>query len=104
LTWTDNFAKEVGFTVQRVSDANFTTGLRTFAVGSNVLTYQDSTVADNTVYWYRVFATGGIVGDTQTPGFPTLFADSVSNTCPAGRTVNGPSDPTAAATRLPDRR
>ena len=30
LTWIDNSQKEAGFTVQRASDANFTTGLTTF--------------------------------------------------------------------------
>jgi hypothetical protein len=104
LTWVDNSQKEAGFTVQRASDVNFKTGLRTFAVGPNVLTYQDSTVANNTAYWYRVFATGGTVGDTQTAGFPTMFADSVSNVLPvvvgtAGATA--PSAPTGLAAAPP---
>jgi hypothetical protein len=83
LTWTDSSLKEAGFTIQRATDENFTTGLRTFTVAANTQTFQDATVARNTRYWYRVFATGNTVGDTQvyptSPlGFPTMSADSVS--------------------------
>lgn len=88
LTWTDNSIKETRFTIQRASDVNFTIGLRTFTVaaatgsGTNV-TFTDTTVSPNNQYWYRVFANGAIVGDTQaypgTAGFPTMSADSVSN-------------------------
>ena len=48
-------------------------------VGPNVQTF-NNTVATNTKYWYRVFAIGPTVGDWQTAGFPTMSADSVSNT------------------------
>jgi hypothetical protein len=78
LTWVDNSQNEVGFTVQRASNSGFTTGVRSFALGPNIRTFTDSTVVNNTAYWYRVFATGQTVGDTQTLGFPTMFADSVS--------------------------
>jgi FtsP/CotA-like multicopper oxidase with cupredoxin domain len=80
LTWADNSLKEVGFTVQRATDVNFTTGLTTFNVAPNIVTFQDATVARNGNYWYRVFAIGNPVGDLQTPGFPTMSADSVSDT------------------------
>jgi len=59
--------------------------------------YTDTTVARNTTYWYRVFANGGIVGDLLTAGFPTMSADSVSNTVsiPTGTTPPaGPLAPT----------
>jgi FtsP/CotA-like multicopper oxidase with cupredoxin domain len=89
LTWTDNSLKETQFTIQRASNANFTTGLRTFTVaaaagsGTNVA-YTDTTVSPNNTYWYRVFAIGAPVGDTQaypgSLGFPTMSADSVSGT------------------------
>ena len=53
----------------------------------------DTTVANNTAYWYRVFAIGNPVGDTQaypgSLGFPTMSADSVSNTLPV--TVGTPT-------------
>jgi titin len=85
LTWTDNSIKEVGFTVQRASNAGFTTGLRTFNVPANAVTFTDTTVANNAAYWYKVFAIGEIVGDVfnypESPlDFPTMSADSVSNT------------------------
>ena len=38
------------------------------------------TVQNNRTYWYRVWAIGAVVGDTATAGFPTMSADSVSNT------------------------
>jgi FtsP/CotA-like multicopper oxidase with cupredoxin domain len=89
LSWVDNSQKEVGFTVQRGSNSGFTTGVRSFSVGPNIVAFTDTTVSSNTAYWYRVFAIGETVGDTQTPGFPTMFADSVSATLPV--TVGTPS-------------
>jgi FtsP/CotA-like multicopper oxidase with cupredoxin domain len=106
LAWTDNSIKEAGFTIQRATDANFTAGLRTFNVAANTMTFQDNTVARNTRYWYRVFANGLPVGDLQTAGFPTMSADSVSNTLqvdvgtpPALPTV--PADPTGLTAPSP---
>jgi hypothetical protein len=101
LTWTDTSIKEEGFAVQRAADANFTTGLTAFNVGPNIVTFSDTTVVNNTAYWYRVFAIGATVGDTQaypgSLGFPTMSADSVSNTLPVTvgvPTTNVPADPT----------
>ena len=37
LTWTDNSIKEAGFTIQRATDANFTTGLTTFNVAAHAV-------------------------------------------------------------------
>ena len=76
LNWTDNSLKEAGFTVQRAADANFTVGLTSFAVAAqavappSTVTFIDGTIANNTKYWYRVFALGGVVGDTLTPRLP----------------------------------
>jgi len=82
LTWMDSSIKEAQFTIQRASDVNFTTGLRTFVVANATptgpMTYRDTTVANNSRYWYRVVANGGMVGDWFTPGFPTMTADSFS--------------------------
>jgi len=96
LSWTDNSLKEAGFAVQRASDADFTIGLTTFNVAPNTLTFQDSTVARNGHYWYRVFAIGSPVGDLQTAGFPTMSADSVSNTVDiqVGAVQGTPTSPT----------
>ena len=86
LIWTDDSLKEVQFEIQRATDANFTMGLTTFnytnpsVVAPNQATFTDATVARDTRYWYRVLAVGNVVGDTQTAGFPTMTAVSVSNT------------------------
>jgi FtsP/CotA-like multicopper oxidase with cupredoxin domain len=86
LTWFDNSAKETQFTIERATNAGFTTGLTTFnyanptPVTKGLVTFEDRTVANNTRYWYRVSAIGPTVGDIQTAGFPTMSADSVSNT------------------------
>jgi hypothetical protein len=109
LTWTDNSLKEAQFAIQRATDANFTMGLTTFTRAANLsptvpsspVTYQDTTVAPNTKYWYRVLAIGSLVGDTQvypgSIGFPTMSADSVSNTFPiqvGTATTAVPANPT----------
>ncbi len=85
LSWQDNSTTETQFTIQRASDANFTTGLTTFAPvvsptpnTTGLRSYTDSSVANNTRYWYRVIANGAIVGDASMANFPTLSADSVS--------------------------
>jgi len=86
LTWFDNSAKETQFTIERATNAGFTTGLTTFTYANpdpttkGLVTFPDGTVANNTRYWYRVSAIGPTVGDLATPGFPTMSADSVSNT------------------------
>jgi FtsP/CotA-like multicopper oxidase with cupredoxin domain len=100
LSWLDNSAKETGFTIQRATNDSFTTGLATFNVGPNVRTFSQN-VASNTKYWYRVFAIGPTVGDTQayagSLGFPTMSADSVSSviTVQVGAAATGvPANPT----------
>jgi FtsP/CotA-like multicopper oxidase with cupredoxin domain len=106
LIWTDNSLKEAQFTIQRATDANFTTGLTTFTyvnpstVVPNQVAFQDKNVPTNTKYWYRVFAIGAPVGDTQvypgSLGFPTMTASSVSNTFPitVGTAPTVPANPT----------
>ncbi len=109
LSWNDNSIKEAQFTIQRANDANFATGLTSlnFANPTPVTTgpvaFQDTTVAPNTAYWYRVFAIGPTVGDAFTAGFPTMSNDSVSNTIPVvvGTPATGvPANPTLLSTTL----
>ena len=71
LTWTNNSVSATSFTIQRATDAGFTTGLTTFNYTLNSLppamdgpifptgttTYSDTTVAAATPYYYRVAAT-----------------------------------------------
>ncbi|MCK9296960.1 MAG: multicopper oxidase domain-containing protein [Desulfobulbaceae bacterium] len=75
LTWTDQSANETSFIAQRATDAGFTTNLVTFPVGPDVITYTDAAGTPGTTYFYRVYATN-VVGDVDTPGFPTVTADS----------------------------
>jgi FtsP/CotA-like multicopper oxidase with cupredoxin domain len=87
LNWVDNSSLEVGFTVQRALDANFTNGLVTLTTAvpasagkGATVTYTDTNPSRNSTFFYRVLAKGEVVGDVATPGFPTKSADSVSNT------------------------
>ncbi len=96
LTWTDNSGNETGFTIERATDNLFTTGLTTFTSLANVATYTDPTIVDGTVYFYRVMA-NNVVGDSETPGFPTMSANSAySNTAQLG-TLAVPGAPTTLA-------
>jgi len=56
LNWTFPYSTETGFTVQRADNATFTTNPVTFPVAANTLTYEDTTAALNTTYYYRVLA------------------------------------------------
>jgi FtsP/CotA-like multicopper oxidase with cupredoxin domain len=94
LTWTDASTTETGFVIQRAADAGFTNSPTTFTVGANVKTYTDTTADKATQYFYRVLARN-LVGDTVTPGFPTLAGDSAwSNTASPGGATPAPTAPT----------
>ncbi len=75
LVWTDNSLNETSFTVQRATNDQFV-GATTLAVlGPNTTTYSNKIGNTNQTYYYRVFASN-TVGDTGTPGFPTMTVDS----------------------------
>jgi FtsP/CotA-like multicopper oxidase with cupredoxin domain len=91
LSWTDNSLKEAQYNIERATNTSFTTQLvslgpvtgTTATTGS--VTFSDTRLANNAVYYYRVFAVGNPVGDTavyagSTNGFPTMSANAVSNT------------------------
>lgn len=63
LNWTDTSTTESGFIVQRSQVANFATFV-SFAVGQNVTSFIDTTVAGNTGYYYRVFSVNGFGNST----------------------------------------
>ena len=63
LTWTDSSNNETGFTIQRATDAAFTTGLNTQNVGANVTTVTQSGLVRNTDYYYRIRA-NNVVGSS----------------------------------------
>lgn len=70
LTWKISSINETGFTVQRaLSSAGPWTNIATLPSGSN--SYTDSIGNKKNTYYYRVFASN-TVGDTETPGFPTM--------------------------------
>lgn len=69
-----------GFTVQRATNAAFTTGLASFTVPAAPLTFSDTTVTPGN-YFYRILASN-LVGYTRTyaapaAGYPHVAADSV---------------------------
>jgi FtsP/CotA-like multicopper oxidase with cupredoxin domain len=106
LSWIDNSNKTVEFRLERADNPSFTGTLTTATVkatGSNPVTYRDTGVANNRSYWYRVWAIGPVVGDTGTPGFQTMSADSVSNTLPVtiGATTTATAPTNLRATGQP---
>lgn len=77
LNWMDNSITETGFTIERATDADFTMNLVTYTVAANTTTFQDpGQLANNTTYYYLIIATN-TVGDTMTPGFPTVTVNSL---------------------------
>ncbi|KUO77474.1 MAG: hypothetical protein APF77_06335 [Clostridia bacterium BRH_c25] len=74
LTWMDNSINETGFTVYRaVNAAGPWTSLVKLPSGST--SYTDPIGFTNNIYYYRVTASS-TVGDTATPGFPTITVES----------------------------
>jgi hypothetical protein len=71
LTWVDNATNETGFTIQRATNATFTTGLATVNVGADVVT-NVQTVTRNTTYYFRIRANnlGGSSAWTNALPFP----------------------------------
>lgn len=56
LAWNDNSNNETGFIIQRATNSSFTSGLRTFTVGANIKTFNDTGLSSFTRYYYRVRA------------------------------------------------
>jgi hypothetical protein len=64
LTWTDNANNETSFTVQRATDAAFTTGVANATVAANATTRLDLRPR-GVLYFYRVRAFSTITGTTS---------------------------------------
>jgi len=95
LTWRNNSVNETSITVQRAVNANGPwVTLATLPPGST--SYTDPIGFNFNVYYYRVFASN-TVGDTGTPGFPTITVDSdFSNVVQVGLIpVEPPASPTS---------
>ncbi|HEY6008605.1 MAG TPA: multicopper oxidase domain-containing protein [Geobacteraceae bacterium] len=61
LSWVDNSTNETGFTIQRATNATFTSGLNTANVGAGVTTLTQTGLGRNTQYWYRIRANNGTI-------------------------------------------
>jgi FtsP/CotA-like multicopper oxidase with cupredoxin domain len=59
VTWTDNASNESGFEIQRATDAAFTSGLVTSAVGPNVTTFTTGNIP-RVAYYFRVRAVNAL--------------------------------------------
>jgi hypothetical protein len=59
LTWTANLANVTGFTIQRATNATFTSGLNTVTVAGNTLTLTQTGLTRNTAYYFRIKANNG---------------------------------------------
>ncbi len=97
LTWTDNSTDEINFSIQRATDAGFTTGLTTFTVAGSAngaiggtFVYTDTTAVLGTQYYYRVMATN-VVGAPNIGAYPTYVVNSVpSSTATAQLIIEAP--------------
>ena len=84
LSWVDNSNNETGFKIQRKKGVTGTYATIT-TTAANVTSYNDSSVTDGTVYYYRVCATNA-TGDSG-------FSNEASGTTPLAR----PTSATATA-------
>jgi len=76
LSWTDNSGDESGFKIERSTDGvNFT---EIDTAGSNVTSYSDYSVAENTTYYYRIFAYNSCGNSSY-----SNTANATTPTCPA---------------------
>ncbi len=57
LTWTDVATNETGYTIQAATNAAFTTGLNSSAIGANATSFTVTRLERGRTYWFRVFAT-----------------------------------------------
>jgi len=96
LTWKDNSLNETAFFVQRAlnGDGPWTTLAK---LASDSITFTDPIGNTNNAYYYRVFASN-TVGDTETPGFPTVALNSGFSNVESTGTVQ--IQPPAAPTNL----
>ena len=100
LNWLDNSSNETSFSVERaINPSGPWTTLA--SLPTNVKTYTNVIGNSNTTYYYRVLAINTI-GDTQTPGFPSVTQISLaSNVVLAGTAqTNLPSTPNTLTATL----
>jgi FtsP/CotA-like multicopper oxidase with cupredoxin domain len=81
LVWTDNSNNEMGFLVERATNAGFTAGFTAFPItAANVKNFTDTTVAATTSYYYRVRAhnLGGDSTNANAVPFPVTTPGQLS--------------------------
>ncbi len=65
LTWLDNSTNETGFTIQRATNATFTSGVTNINIaamtGTGTRTYTVTGLARNTQYWFRIRSNNGTI-------------------------------------------
>jgi len=85
LTWTDISANELGYKIERKSGSGISTQIA--QVGTNVTTFNDSTIGQSTTYMYRVYAFNNAGNSAQysneievtTYAVPTLTTNSITS-------------------------
>jgi predicted phage tail protein len=60
LSWTDNSTNESGFSIQRATNAAFTTGLNTSTVTANAITVTQTGLSKATTYYFRIRANNAV--------------------------------------------
>jgi hypothetical protein len=90
LTWTDNATNESGYTVERCTGVGCTTFASIGGGAAGLTAFNDTTVAGNTTYSYRVFASNG-GGNSQPSNVATVTTPVV---------VTGPVAPSNLAATI----
>lgn len=86
LSWTDNSGDETGFSIERSPDE--ITFVEIATVAANISTFEDTGLADDTTYWYRVSASNGAgTSAWSNTAFDTTFALPAPPATPTGLTV-----------------
>ena len=70
LTWTDNATNETGFTVERATNAAFTTGFNSTSVAANATTLNVTGLNRATTYYFRIRANNGITSSAWVNAAP----------------------------------
>ena len=109
LNWTDNSQDEDGFSIERKLDTNGIYAVIA-AVGPNVTSYSDSSLANSTTYCYRVNAFNsagnseytneacGIPPATTPPPEPPTSGDTITPNVADGAVLSAPSTQLAGCT------
>jgi hypothetical protein len=70
LNWTANLTNVTGFTIQRATNAAFTSGLASVPAAATATTYTWTGLSRNTSYYFRIVANNGFVPSAPTNATP----------------------------------